>query len=345
MTKSMAAAVVILLLLFSGCAFFIVLLQRDELEKDVQYFLIKNKIRQNVEYGSVSVPLSDIVTLNDVEIRFSPYFSFPNKIRSFSVVSYRETKTIPSALSVSAKGIRFKISDALKSRKKAPETVIEDLAAFDPVSGIFTMSLETFLLSGCDSVNADADIRYAYLPDAKKMSLYFKIKDGCLGQWQFGVSLDNISNEQQGRLAAAAGHLLKKGDPVQDLRDFLKGATVTAMNFSYTESKLVTGYKKYVDSLYLRLPGQPSPAEIDSKGIQSIVSYMSFSSPHRLRNTEIARKIADFVKNPETISFQSKAGKKAALKALRGNAFRRLTELLLRLDISVQTESSVFGTL
>lgn len=339
----MLIAVAVLLTLFTGCAFFIVLLQRDELAKDVQYFLIKNKITRNVVYKSLSVPLSDKVRLNDVEIRFSPILSFPNKIKSVSVGVYEEQRTVPSALAVSLKGVRFKISEAIQSRNRPEDEVINTFAGFDPVSDVFRHLPEAFLLAGCDSVNADADVRYAYNPDTRKMTLAFDARDRCLGRWQFSVSMDDISNAQQGRLAAASGHLLKKGDPVADIQDFLNGATVTSLSFSYTETQLVKGYKKYVDSLYLRLPGRPSPAEIDTKGLQSIVSYLSFSSPHRQRNTETAKRIAEFVKKPQTLVIQSKPGKSVSLKSLRGDALRRFVELLLKLDVTVKTDDTVFG--
>ena len=56
-----------------------------------------------------------------------------------------------------------------------------------------------------------------------------------------GIGLSNIYNYYPCKddLLADVLHLIKKGNPIQDLKDFLKNASVTALSFSYTESKLV----------------------------------------------------------------------------------------------------------
>ena len=60
------------------------------------------------------------------------------------------------------------------------------------------------------------------------------------------------------------------------------------------------------------------------------------------RNADIAQTIANFIKSPDKISFQSKQGKEVPLRVLRGDFLRRLTDLLLRLDTTVTLEKSTF---
>ena len=135
-------------------------------------------------------------------------------------------------------------------------------------------------------------------------------------------------------------HFLKRGDPVEDLKAFLDGATVTDFSLTYTETGLIKEYKKYVDALYLRLPDTASPAEPEAKGIQKIVSYLSLSNAHRQRNTDIAQTLARFIKDPQTILLRSKKGKQVPLNVLGGTFLRQLTDLLLRLDTSVAVENT-----
>ena len=83
----------------------------------------------------------------------------------------------------------------------------------------------------------------------------------------------------------------------------------------------------------------PSLSDLDAKDIQKIVSYLSLSNAHRQRNADIAQTLAQFIKSPGTIRFQSKNRKLASLNALSGTFLRQLTDLLLRLDTTVSLET------
>lgn len=339
MTRNMYIAVIILLLLFAGCGIFILMLQRDELQKNTQFYLIRNKLQNHIKFDSVSVPLSNTAVVNGIEIKSSPTVAFKNKTDRLIIKEYEETKTIPSFLSVEAKGIGFSLLDMARSLKLSHEDIREKFNNHDPVSGIFEAPLQSLLLAGCDKIKADADLIYAYSPDTQKLSVAVTARDKCLGIWQLSAAFDHITNAQQGRLVTALQNFLKKGYPYFDIEEFFKGAVITNFHFSYTETGLVKGYKNYIDALYLRLPDQPSPAELDIKDVQKIVSYLSFSNAHRQRNAEIAKTIGNFIKEPGKITIQSKNGKQVPLKILSGDFPRKLTEMLLRLDASVTLES------
>ena len=74
--------------------------------------------------------------------------------------------------------------------------------------------------------------------------------------------------------------------------------------------------------------------------VRKIVTYLSFSNAHRQRNTELVKTFARFVKNPQKLVLQSKARKKVPLNVLRGTFIRRLTDLLLRLDVSLTAQAA-----
>lgn len=340
MTKSMWIAVVILALLFTACGVFMILLQKDEEQKNIQYFLTSRKLNNSFSYQEAALSVSDKAILKNVSLKLRTVPDLKNNIREFIVHDYKEIGYIPAYLSFTAKTVSFSLIEAAQNLKWPTDTVIDTLAAFDPEEDILNYPLHALLLAGCNDVSAEIKGEYAYMPTAKKMTLKARLKDRCLGNLSAEISLDNISNSQQGQLVLAFQHLLKKGNPLNDLKNFLNGATVTNFSFSYTDSGLIKGYKKYVDTLYLRLPGTASPAEPDTKGIQKIVSYLSFSNAHRQRNTDIAQTLAQFIKSPGTIRFQSKAGKQVPLGVLSGTFLRRLTDLLLRLDTSVAVENT-----
>lgn len=341
MTRNMYIAIAVLLLLFAGCGFFIILLQKDELHKDVQYFLVRHKLQKYINYESVSVTLSDIARINGVRIKDSPTLDFPNETDSVTVRAYAEQASIPSHLSLALRGVRFSLRDVVRNLGD-DETLTEDFTSFNPVSDLFARPLHAFLLAGCDRVNADADLRYSYFPSSRKLGIQLDIRDKCLGRWSLSVSFGSITNAQQGRLMIGLQKFLTKGYPAFEISEFLNGAVVTELTFSYTETRLVKGYKKFVDMLYLRLPGRPSPAEPDHAGMREIVTYLSFSSPHRQRNADMARTIADFIRAPDKITFRSRPGKQAVLNSLPGESYRRLIEMLMRLDMSVTLQSSAF---
>lgn len=342
MTKSMWVAVTILFLLFTACGAFMVLLQKDEEEKNIHYFLTRNRLNNSVSYQDLSLSVSDTAVLKNVSVRLNALPGLANKTSRFSVHDYKESGHIATKLSFSAENVSFRLVDIARILKKSDESVIDTLAFFNPAADILNYPLYAVMLAGCNDISADVKGEYAYYPAAKKMTLAADLSDKCLGRWTFSVSLSDISNARQGQLILAFKHLVQKGDPAADLKHFLKDAAVTDLSFSYTESGLVKGYKRYIDTLYLRQPDADSPAEPGNREIQKIVSYLSFSNAHRQRNADIAQTIAAFIKSPDKISFQSKAGKKVPLRVLNGSFLRRATDLLLRLDTTVTLEKSTF---
>lgn len=342
MTKSMWVAVIILFLLFTACGVFMVFLQKDEEEKNIHYFMTRNRLNNSVSYQNLSLSVSDVAILKNVSIRLYALPEFANKTKEFIVHNYKERNHIATELSFSAKNVSFNLVDIARILKKSDESVIDTLALFNPGADILNHPLYAVMLAGCDHISADIKGEYAYYPAAKKMTLSADMSDKCLGRWNFSVSLNNISNAQQGQLILAFKHLVQKGDPVTDLKKFLKDSSVASLSFSYTETELVKGYKRYIDTLYLRQQNAPSPAELSNQEIQKIISYLSFSNAHRQRNADIAQTFSAFVKSPDKISFQSKAGKEVPIRVLNGTFLRQITDLMLRLDTTVTLEKSTF---
>ncbi len=342
MTKSMWVAVTILLLLFTACGVFMVFLQKDEEQKNIHNFLNRNKLSNAISYQNLDLSVSDLAVLKDVSVRLNDLPALKNTIKTFVVHHYKETNHIATKLSFSAKNVSFRLIDIARLLKKSDENVIDTLAFFNPAQDLIDNPLYALLLAGCNHVSANVKGEYTYYPQAKKMILKADIDDKCLGHWGGSITFENISNAQQGQLLLAFKHLVQKGNSLTDLKNFLDGASVSSLSFAYKEKALVQGYKKYIDTLYLRQPNTPSPAELSNKGIQKIVSYLSFSNAHRQRNADIAQTIANFIKSPDKISFQSKQGKEVPLRVLRGDFLRRLTDLLLRLDTTVTLEKSTF---
>ena len=340
MTRSMWVAVFVLFLLFTACGAFMLVLQKDEDQKNVLYFLTGKKLNNVISYREAALSVSDIVVLKNVSVRLHALPGLSNTATDFILHAYKEENRIPSFLSFSVKGLSLRLMDIARQQKQPEENIVDALATFNPTEDILNYPLYALLLSGCDAVSADIDAEYAYAPKAKKMTLKAEMNDQCLGHWNVSISFDNITNAQQGQLVLALRHFVQRGDPVKDAENFLNGATVTDFSLSYTDAGLIKGYKKYVDSLYLRLPGTASPAEPDARGIQQIVSYLSFSNAHRQRNADVAQTLAQFIKEPTTIRFRSKAGKHVSLNVLRGTFLRQLTDLLLRLDTSVAVENT-----
>ena len=335
MTKSMWLAVSVLILLFTACGFFMVLLQKDEEQKNIHYFLTGNRLNHAVSYQDVSLSFSDSFILKNVAVQFYSFPKFQNETAKFILHDYTETNGIPSHLSFSIKEASFSLMDLARTMKKSDEDVIDTLASFDPAADILNHPLYALLLSGCDHVSADINGKYDYFPASKKMTLKAGFSDKCLGKWEAEISFNNISIAHQKQLPLMLKHFLIKGSPLTDIKNFLKEASVSSLFFSYTETGLIQGYKHYIDTLYLRQPNTPSPAELSNQNIREIISYLSFSNAHRQRNTETAQTLASFIKAPKKITFQSKQGKEVPLHILRGTFLRRLTDLLLRLDTSV----------
>ena len=342
MTKSMWIAVFILMLLFTACGAFMILLQKDEEQKNIHFFLTRQKLNNAVSYQEAALSVSDIVSLKNISLRFYRQPELKNNIREFTIQSYKESRGVPVFLSFTAQNVSFRLLDIARNMNSSEENVTETLAVFNPVEDILTNPLYALLLAGCNDISADIKGEYVYHSATKQMTLKTQITDKCLGRLKAEISLNNISNYQQGQLTLVFKHFLQRGNPVKNLENFLNGASVSNVSVSFSDSNLIKGYKQYIDTLYLRLPGTPSPTELDAKGVQKIASYLSFSNAHRQRNAETAQTLAQFIKSPNTIRFQSKAEKIVPLKVLSGSFLRKLTDLLLRLDTSVTLEKETF---
>lgn len=340
MTKSMIIAVVVLAVLFAGCGVFIGLLQREETVQQVQHFLIRHRLQNNISFETARLPLSDEAALTGVSLKLYALPDLKVSIQKAAVHSYAEEHRIPSFVSASLTGVRFSLVDAVKAMKLPEEQIVSELAAFNPVDDIVNHPVDALILAGCDAVDADVGVEYAYAPLAKEMRLKLSVRDACLGQWELDTFLTGITNARQGRLMLALRHIVQRGDIAADLRDFLDGASVGNLRFSYTESGLVAGYKAFVDTLYMRLPNRDSPAELSDKAVRDIVTYLSFSNAHRQRNTELVKTFARFVAYPQKLTVQSKPRKKVPLNVLNGTFVRKLADLLLRLDITMTAEAT-----
>ncbi len=336
----MWVAVVILFLLFTACGVFMVLLQKDEELKNVHAFLTRNGINTAVSYRGISLAVSDVAVLKGVSVRLNALPSLENGIKRFTVRDYRESGGVPSEIAFEAEKVSLRLTDVARLLKGDDESVIDALAFFNPVEDVLNRPLYALMLAGCDRISANVAGEYSYSPSNGNMRLKAEISDRCLGAWSVDVSLSGVSNAQQGQLVLAFKHFLRKGDPLKDVKNFLNGATVTAFSASYTEGGLVRGYKRYIDTLYLRR-GDAAGAE-NGAVVPAITGYLSMANAHRQRNAEIAKTLAAFLNAPDRITFQSKAGKKVPLRVLSGTFLRRMTDLLLRLDASVVLEKSTF---
>ena len=335
MTNAMKFAVFILFCLFAACAVFFVRLQKDEIQSETKYFLVKHSLDKYVEFGSVSVPVFSKAILKNVRIKSSPTVNFPNVAGRFEIEDFEEKQFIPTYFKAKASGVSFSLLEVVRNRGIAREDILKQLSGFNPKTDFLKHPLYAFLLAGCDDVKADISVEYIYHPVGKKLFLKVGVSDRCLGRLQAGVWFGNISNAQQGRLLTALRTFLTKGCPIFDIEEFLKGAWVTSLTLEYTAGTVIEGYKSFIDTTYLRQPDQTSIADIGEKGIQEIVSYLSYSNAQKLRNTEIARNIASFIKNPGTIAVTSRPDKQVDLSVLKGDPYRRFVELLLRLDVTV----------
>lgn len=334
----MKLAVAILLFLFAFCSALIVALQKEETRQTIARALSQRGLKNAVSFESAAFTVSDKLSLKNVSVVFHAVPSFKNKIKTFVVHSYREERRIPSEITLTARGVRFKISDLVKLTAASNADLIDDFKNFDPVEGLVSKPLHAALLAGCDDVDATADAVYRYFPDGNTMLLSVDVKDACLGRFDAEVLFSGVSDERNGRFLLAFRHLLVRGEPLRDLDFFLDGLTVERLRFSFEEGRLAHGYKAFLDRLYLRFPGTESRSEITPEGVRKIATYLSFSNAHRQRNFELARTLAAFVKNPVKISVRSKNGKRVPLSKLAGTPVRRFVDLLLRLDVSVVNE-------
>ena len=179
MTKSMWIAVFILALLFTACGTFMVLLQKDEEQKNIHYFLTNRKLNSVISYQEAALSVSDTAVLKNVSLRLSALPKLKNTIREFTLHSYKEKNHIPVYLSFTAKDVSVRLVDIARSLGIPPENVIDTLAAFNPVEDIPNAPLYAVLLAGCHDVSAEIKGEYTYAPAAKKLSLKAQLSDQC----------------------------------------------------------------------------------------------------------------------------------------------------------------------
>lgn len=335
MTKSMWIAAAVLFLLFSACGFFMVMLQKDEELKNVHAFLTRNRLNAAVSFRDYSMSLTGVGALKDASLRLRALPDLANRVGKIDVAEYREKNGVASKLKITVKNASFRLTDIAAQTKKSDDAVVDALAAFDPAADVLNNPLYALLLAGCDRVSADAGIDYGYAPQTGVMTLDVSLSDACLGNWKASVRLKNVTDAKQGQLVLALKHMVTRGDPVLDLTRFLNGTFVSSLNVSFTGTEPFAGYKKYVDTLYMR---RSADAADDRKIRRRIADWLSESNAHKQRNAETAKTISAFLNNPRKITFQSKAGKEVPLRVLTGSFLRRLTDLMLRLDTTVSVE-------
>lgn len=118
----MWVAVTILFLLFTACGVFMVLLQKDEEEKNIHYFLTRNRLNNSVSYQDLSLSVSDAAVLKNVSVRLNALPGLANKTDEFAVHDYKESGHIATRLSFSARNVSFQLVDIariLKNQMKA----------------------------------------------------------------------------------------------------------------------------------------------------------------------------------------------------------------------------------
>lgn len=340
MTKTMWIAVVILFLLFTGCGIFIFILQQEETEQVSQHFLVKNRIQNNISFQQTGMSLTDELNVKKATIKLNYLPNFNIEIDEIDIHSYTEIQHIASELNMTMHHVRFSLLNLIHSLKIDNDDIIFNLSDFSPANDLWNKPLYALLLAGADQIDATINIKYNYAPLARDMSLQITIDDNYIGKLFVHFKFDDITNAKQGRLLIALKNMLQKNVFEKELSSFLKNTVVIYFDINYVNNGLIDGYKKYVDSLYLRLPGQNSKSELSENTIQSIVKYMLLTNAHRDHNTELINEVAYFIKNPNEITIQSKSGKSINLSSLSGDLKRQLTDFLLKMNVSITTKKS-----
>lgn len=340
MTKTMWIAVIILFLLFTGCGIFIFILQQEETEQISQHFLIKNRIQNNISFQQTGMSLTDELNVKEINVKFNYLPNFNIKIEEINIHSYAELQHIASELNMTMEHVQFSLLNLIQSLQIDNDDIIFNLSDFSPTHDLWNKPLYALLLAGADQVDANVNIKYNYAPLARDLSLQITIEDNYIGKLFIHLNFAEVTNAKQGRLLIALKNVLQKNVFEKELSSFLKNVVVTYFDINYVNNGLIDGYKKYVDSLYLRLPGQNSKSELSETTIQSIVKYMLLTNAHRDHNTDLVNEIAYFIKNPNEITFQSKSGKSINLSSLSGDLKRQLTDFLLKMNVSITTKKS-----
>lgn len=335
MTKNMYIALFFLFLLFTGCGFFIWSIQQDEAQKDVEIFLIQNRLQNAVSYEKAILSLSDSSAVKGLRIKNDSFFPFDNRADFVTVRSLRKRGGAITELDAEATGVSFEPLKAAEGYVGSPEELVRNLTDFSPVKDAFFRPFEAMSLAGCDTVKADVFVRMTYAPAAKTMRATLNLKDACLGEASLAVSFGDITAAKQQKLISALKNIVAGKPFKMYLADFFKNTTVSDIDFTFREARLVTGYKRYLDTLYLRLPDSARGGETDTYRIQTLSSYLSFFSIHKQKNLETARTLAKFFKNPRFLRLTTKTGRQVPLNNLKGDMHRRILELLLKADATV----------
>ena len=334
MTKNMYLALLFLALLFAGCGFFVAVIQTDEMKKDVDMFLLRHRLQQNVVYdGAVFSPTHPAVVKN-VRLKNKTVFSFPNATEKVTLSAMEGQNGVPVLLKIKAQGVTFRLTDLARSVSKTSGDFARTLNDYRPVSDILTEPLASLMLAGCDALNADVALDYAYFPAEQKAAVRLNLTDACLGNALLTVGLAGVSPETQQAAFDALKNFVAGREKPSSGTEGTNDLAVTKISLAYTEGRLIKGYKRYLDSLYLRLPGRAADVSSTNR-MQAIASYLSFYSIHKQRNLDIARNLTLFVDEPKTVVFESKAKKPVPLKVLKGDLTGKTIDLLMRLDTDV----------
>lgn len=331
----MYIALFFLLLLFTGCGFFIWSIQRDEAQKDVEVFLIQNRLQNAVSYEKAMLSFSDSSAVRGLRIKNDAFIPFDNRADFVTVRSMRKKGGAVTELDAEATGVSFEPLKAAESYAGSPEELIRVLTGFSPVKDAFYRPFAAMALAGCDAVKADVFLHMTYSPAAKVMRAALDVKDACLGAASLSVSFGEVTPEKQRKLISALKNIVAGKPFKMYMADFFKNTTVSDIDFSFREARLVSGYKRYLDTLYLRLPDGARYGENDANRMQALSSYLSFFSIHKQKNMETARTLTKFFKNPRFLRITTKTGKQVPLNNLKGDVHRRVLELLLKADASV----------
>ena len=334
MTKNMYLALLFLTVLFAGCGFFISVIQTDEMKKDVDMFLLRHRLQPNIVYGGAVFSPTHLAVIKNVRLKNKTVFSFPNMTEKVTVSALEGKDGVPVLLKTKAEGVAFRLTDLARSVSKTSGNFARTLNDYRPVNDILTEPLFSLMLAGCDAVNADVALDYAYFPVEQKAVVRLDVKDACLGNAVLTVGVAGLSPEMQKTALDALKRFVSGRETDFSSSDFKNGLSVTKFSLSYAEGRLIKGYKRYLDSLYLRLPGRVSDISSTNR-MQAIASYLSFYSIHKQRNLDIARNLTQFVDDPKTVVFDSKAKKPVPLTALKGDVTGKTIDLLMRLDTDV----------
>ncbi|MCQ2915102.1 MAG: hypothetical protein MJ247_07930 [Alphaproteobacteria bacterium] len=344
-TKSMKIALVALLLLFIGCGFFIYSLHTEESSTAIKNFISKCKISNNINYKNISFSFAEDFKMNDLSVNFNSIPGYTFKVESVSVINTRYQAQMLSFLEMNLKHVRFSLSEIVKiinsNYNKNHDDVAEVISGINPTGDLLIHPLYILLLSGLDNVDLDLYVEYFYSPEANDLSLKLTFVENYIGELNLTVQLSHVTNAQAGRIPILLRHLLQDGNKTADIKHILGGVGVNKLEFYFKNNKLMNGFCKYYDEVYLNPPNSKSICDLSdeekNKFEQEVANYLSISSLNKTYNKEIASELSEFVSRRTTISGNSKERKQARVPSSTNNVLRTLIDILVQLEINVRT--------